>query len=100
MNPKELHNRLWQLSEQEFQKFVQDFGGDFQNREEVVRTFVDNPAYERRLCQLLDIATEEEKIVQATLAAASSAKRSATMAEIAALIAFISLMVTIYVVLK
>ena len=100
LNIKELRNRLEQLSEQDFKKFVQDFGGDFQDREGVVRAFVDKPTHERRLCQLLDIATEKEKIVQATLSAASSAKRSATVATIATLIALISLLATIFSVLK
>jgi hypothetical protein len=100
MNLKELRNRLGQLSDLKFGKFVQDFGGSFQDREEVVSAFVGKPELERRLCQLLDIATEEEKMVQATLAAASSAKWSAIVAAIATAIALIALVVTIYGVLK
>jgi hypothetical protein len=100
MNLKELRNGLWQLSDPEFVKFVQDFGGSSQDREGVVRNFVDHPEHERRLCQLLDIATEEEKLVQATLASASSAKLSAIVAVIATAIALIALVVTIYGVLK
>jgi len=100
MNLKELRNSLCQLSDSEFKKLVQDFGGDIQDREGIVRDFVDKPEHERRLCQLLDIATEEEKLVQATLAAASSAKWSAIVAVIATAIALIALVVTIYGVLK
>jgi hypothetical protein len=100
MNLKELRNKLCQLSDPDFEKFVQDFGGESQDREGIVRDYVDHPEHERRLCQLLDIATEEEKLVQATLAAASSAKLSAIAAAIATAIALIALVVMIYGVLK
>ena len=100
MNLKELRNRLCQLSDPDFKKFVSDFGGDFQDREEVVSYFVGNPEHERRLCQLLDILTEEEKIAHGAMASASSARLSAFIAAIVAMIALISLLVTIYGVLK
>lgn len=100
MNLVELRDGLQRLSDPAFRDFVRAFGGDFQDREGVVRAFVDNPALERRLCHLLGLATEEEKMVQAAMAAASSAKWSAVVAAIATAIALIALVVTIYGVLK
>ena len=100
MNLVELKNELLKLSDPDFKNFVRDFGGNFQDREKVVRHYVDHPEHERRLCQLLGIFTEDEKLVQATMASASSARWSAIAAGIAAMIAFIALLVTIYGVLK
>lgn len=100
MNLEELRNGLLKLSDLKFEQFVNDLGGGHKDREAVVRTFVDKPDLERRLCQLLNIPTEAEKMVQATLDAASSAKRSANVATIASAIALISLVVTIYGILK
>jgi len=70
MNRKELQLALEKLSPEDFQDFVRKFGGTHESPESVVRAFVDNPSFERRLCQLLDLITEEEKIVQAALDAA------------------------------
>lgn len=100
MNLKELRNGLSQLSDPDFEKFDREFGGNFQDREGVMRHYVDHPEHERRRCQLLGIFTEDEKLVQATMASAKSAKWSAIVAAIAAIIAFIALVVTIFGVLK
>lgn len=90
MNRKELQLALEKLNPEDFQDFVRKFGGTHESPESVVRAFVDNPSLERRLCQLLDLNTEEEKSVQAALDAAKSAKYSAIIAAIAAAIALLS----------
>ena len=100
MNLTELRAGLKQLNDADFKKFVSEFGGDFQEPEGVVRAFVDDPKLERRLCQLLGLATEEEKMVQATMSAAYSAKLSVIAATIATVIALIALGVTIYSLFK
>jgi len=100
MNTIELRNAILKLSEPDYKKLVSDFGGTYQNREEVVRHLAYHPEHERLLCYLLGLPTEDEKIAQATKASASSARWSAITAAIVAMIAFISLVVTICVVLK
>lgn len=100
MNIRELREALDEMSEPAFKAFVLDFGGDFRDREGVVRAFVDDRTLERRLCHLLGLPTEEEKTAQAATAAASSAKWSAVAAAIATAIALISLGITMYNALK
>lgn len=100
MNISELREALHEMSDPAFTDFVLNFGGDFHDREGVVRAFVDNQTLERRLCHLLGLSTEEEKTVQAATAAASSARWSAVAAAIATAIAFIALGITIYSALK
>lgn len=99
MNRKELEKLLSEKSDGEFKEFVKNFGGDHQNRESIVRAFVDDPTLERRLCQLLDQPTEEEKRTRATVDAATSAKRAATSAKRSATAAMISVVIALLAVL-
>jgi hypothetical protein len=66
MTINEYEKKLKKLNDKQFNKFKTDFGGDYKTREEYVRNFVDNPKHERRICQLLGLQTEEEKISKAT----------------------------------
>lgn len=43
MNLLELANKLRQLSDPDFKEFVRNFGGDYQDRDGVVRDLVDDP---------------------------------------------------------
>ena len=43
------------LSNEKFQKFRVDFGGDFETKEQYVQDFVHHPEHERRICQLLGL---------------------------------------------
>lgn len=91
MNNSELLEALGKMSPAQFENFVREFGGEFHKPEEVVRGFVDHPSWERRLCQLLGLSTEEEKLVRAAATSAWSAKWSAVLSVIATAIAVIAL---------
>ena len=96
MDRKELEQALNNLSDEEFISFVKKFGGTHPNRESVIRSYVDHPKHERRLCQLLDLPTEYEKQTQASVDAAKTAKWSAVAAAISAVIALIALIITLF----
>lgn len=95
MNRQELEKALNKMTDAEFPEFVKNFGGGFRDRQSVVDAFVHKPNLERRLCQLLELSTEDEKRTQTALDAARSSKRSATAAIISAIIALISLLLTL-----
>lgn len=50
------------LDDAAFAAFRRDFGGDFATRQQYVDDFVYHPEHERRLCQLLAVATEADKV--------------------------------------
>ena len=100
MNRQELEQALKGMTEDEFSKFSKDFGGGHGTYEGIVRAYVDNPNLEGRLCQLLKIPTEDERRTKAALDAVRSSKRSATAAVISAIIAILSLLVTIILQLR
>ena len=68
------------LSEEAFAAFRRDFGGDFPSRQRYVDDFVHHPEHERRLCQLLGLLTEADKLTTAAISSATSAKASARSA--------------------
>ena len=65
MTVNEYRDALGRMTDDEFMAFKKQFGGDYKTREEYVRSFVDNPNHERRLCDLLDLKTESEKLTSA-----------------------------------
>jgi hypothetical protein len=82
MTLEEYDTRLRELTAIEFQKFSNDFGGGEQTIEQRVREFVDDPKHERRICQLLGLKTEAEKLTAAALKSASAADQSAASAKL------------------
>ncbi|GAF78081.1 unnamed protein product, partial [marine sediment metagenome] len=62
MNLKEYEKKLRDLTNEEFQKFNADFGGARTKIDQRVRDFVDHPEHEGRICQLLGLKTEAEKL--------------------------------------
>ncbi|MFC1552320.1 hypothetical protein ACFL6P_07105 [Candidatus Latescibacterota bacterium] len=80
MTINEYEKRLGELSHEEFQKFKIDFGGSKETIEKRVREFVDHPEYERRICQLLGLQTEEEKLNDAAVKSADATVKSANAA--------------------
>jgi len=52
MTLEEYDTRLRELTDEEFQKFNNDFGGGQITVEQSVREFVDDPKHERRICRL------------------------------------------------
>jgi hypothetical protein len=82
MNLQEYENKLRELSPEELQKFNADFGGDRTKIEQRVRDFVDHPEHEGRICQLLRLKTEAEKITDATIHSSKAAMKSASAAKL------------------
>jgi len=83
MTINEYRKKLNKLSDEKFKSFNEDFGGGQKTREERVREYVDNPKYERRICQLLGLKTQEEKTtkaIQRTVLAASISAAAAVLA--------------------
>ena len=67
MTLEEYDKSLRELTNDEFQKFNNDFGGGQKTIEQRVREFVDYPEHERRICHLLGLKTEAEKLIAAAL---------------------------------
>ena len=80
MNIQEYEEKLRALSSDEFRKFREDFGGGQKTIDECIREFVDHPEYERRICQLLKLKTEAEKLTDAAINSASASMNSAKSA--------------------
>ena len=82
MTLEEYDKRLRELTIEQFQKFNSDFGGGEKNIEQRVREFVDDPKHERRICHLLRLKTEAEKLTAAALKSANAADQSAASAKL------------------
>lgn len=82
MTLEEYEEKLRGLTDEEFQKFNNDFGGGQKTIEQRVREHVDHPEHERRICQLLGLKTESEKLTNAALKSATAADQSATSAKL------------------
>ncbi len=95
MNIKEYEDKLRSLNPDEFQKFNSDFGGGDKSVEQRVREFLDDPKHEGRICQLLGLETEADKLTMAALDSAKSAVQSSKYAKISIVIATIALLLTI-----
>jgi len=82
MTLEEYEERLRELTIEELQKFNNDFGGGQKTIEQRVREFVDHPEHERRICQLLALKTEAEKLTNAAIKTANAADQSAASAKL------------------
>jgi len=82
MNLIEYEKRLRELAEDEFHKFNSDFGGGQLTIEQRLRQFADSPEHERRICQLLGLETESDKLTKAAINSANAAMLSASSARI------------------
>lgn len=82
MNLKEYEKKLCELTPEEFHKFNADLGGQRTEIDQRVRDFVDHPKTEGRICQLLGLKTEAEKMTDAAINSASAAMQSATSAKL------------------
>jgi hypothetical protein len=81
MNIEELANKLNNMSDDGVEHFIKALGGNHKTRESVVSYFVSHPEVERRICLLLGLPTEEEKITQSAIDTAKSSKESAEAAK-------------------
>ncbi len=107
MTSQEYEKRLAELSAEQLRKFNDDFGGGQMTVQERVRGFVDKPEHERRICQLLGLQTEGEKLTEAAVrsanaaaAATSSARWSMIWSGIASIAALVAVVVAIIGLLK
>lgn len=80
MTTSEYAAALDALDDAAFLAFRSDFGGDFTTRRQYVDDFVHHPDHERRICQLLGLKTEAEKLTEASLESAAAAADSARSA--------------------
>jgi hypothetical protein len=94
MTLQELDEKLRSISPAELKKFNDEYGGGQKTVEERVREYVDCPIHERRLCQLLGLKTESEKITEATVNSADAAKKSASSAKLSIIISLILTIIT------
>ena len=72
MTLQEYEEKLREITPEEFQKFNVDFGGGQKTVEQRIREYVDHPEHERRICQLLGLKTEAEKLTDAAINSANS----------------------------
>ena len=82
LNQQEYEEKLRKLSPNELKKFNDDYGGGQLSVEERVRNFVDEIQNEPRICQLLGVKTESQKITDATVNSADAAMKSASSAKV------------------
>ncbi len=82
MTLQEYEKKLRELTSEELHKFNEEFGGGQKTVEQRIREFVDFPQHERRICQLLGLKTEAEKLTNATISSANAAVQSATSARL------------------
>ncbi len=95
MNIAEYSKRLNELSDDELKNFNSAFGGGQKTRDERVRGYVDYPEHERRICQLLGLKTEDEKLVEAALNSAEASVQSARSARLSIIWAAIACLISI-----
>jgi hypothetical protein len=95
MTLQELDEKLRSLSNEELQKFNDDFGSGQKTIEDRVREFVDDPRHERRICQLLGLRTEEEKLTEASIVSSRAAFESARSARWSFIITIVVVLVSI-----
>jgi hypothetical protein len=86
---------LDRLDDSEFARFRASFGGDFVTRQQYLDDFVGHPQYERRICQLLDLATQDERLADAAILSARAALESAKSARWAMIWAALGVIVSL-----
>lgn len=95
MTFEEYDKRLRELTDEQFQKFNKDFGGGEKTIKQRVREFVDDPKHERRICHLLGLKTEAEKLNAAVFKSANAADQSAASAKLSMIWSAIACIATI-----
>ena len=103
MTVTEYQSALDALDDDAFASFRAAFGGSFTTRKQYVDNLVHDPKHERRICRLLGLTTEEEKLYRATLVSAQaaadsakSARRSVIWAALGVIVAISALIVALY----
>ncbi len=83
------------LDDPGFAEYRSRFGGDFATRQQYVDDFVHHPEHERRICQLLGLTTEAQKLTDAALVSARAAESSAQAARWAMIWAALGVLVAL-----
>jgi len=95
MNIQEYEKALLKLSPKDLKKFNEDYGGGNLTVEQRVRNFVNESQHEARICQLLKLRTESQKITDATVQTAEAAVKSASSAKISMICSIVACVVAI-----
>lgn len=95
MTITEYQTALDALDEIKFANYRSEFGGSFATRKQYVDDFVHHPEHERRICQLLGLKTEEEKLTEAALVSAKAAAESSRSARWSMIWAALSVIVSL-----
>jgi len=82
MTLKEYEKKLRELTPEELHKFNSALGGERTEIDQRVRDFVDHPEHEGRICQLLGLKTEAEKLTDAAINSSNAAMQSAASAKL------------------
>lgn len=82
MNIKEYEEALRKLTPEELKEFNDNYGGGQLTVEQRVRNYVDETQHEARICQLLALKTEAQKIADSTVDSAKAALKSASSAKV------------------
>ena len=95
MTVDEYEAKLQKLSNKEYEEFESALGGDPVSKESRVKDFVHHPEWERRICFLLKLNTEADKLTAAGIASASAAVESAISAKWSLFVAILACVVSI-----
>ncbi|HCX73270.1 MAG TPA: hypothetical protein DHM37_06085, partial [Candidatus Cloacimonas sp.] len=79
MTRKKLKKIIGKMDENDYEKFRKDFGGD-DTEDELIRNYIDHPEWEPRICHILGLKTEKEKMQQATIFTGYAAVISSSIA--------------------
>ena len=82
MTLQEYDEKLRELTSEGLHRFNDEFGCGQKTVEQRILEFVDVPQHKRRICQLLGLKTEAEKLTNAAVISANAAEQSATSARI------------------
>ena len=82
MNLKEYEKKLRELTPEELHKFNADLGGKRTEIDQRVRDFVDHLELEGRICYLLGLKTEADKMTDAAINSSNAAMQSAISARL------------------
>ncbi len=93
MTITEYKSALEALDDKGFDSFRKMFGGDFATRQQYVDEFVHKPDHERRICQLLGLMSQEEKLSEASMTSARAALEAARSARWSMIWALVSVFI-------
>lgn len=100
MTIDEYKHKLDELNDEQFRKFNDEFGGGQKTREERITEYVHDPKHERRICQLLTLQSEAEKLTDAALKSSNAAAVSARIALISCIVSIAAAIISVIALIK